>query len=248
MKGFISFVDGSVAFQNFLYSLKLKMLEKVINSKSYYQIVNRYTYYCNTCNINYSSDITRRSNIKSSTDNTAAAAATTTTIASDNNNNGNKIKTASIYPEPMLMKQKSTFRMEEEEKQLIEAKSRLYKVPSECCCNKLIRFYNNEPSPYHFDYYLAKPTSHNIDNLLFQLKQAYGYAKRTSTSFRTRKSDTTATTSESSSRSSLNMKIHANSLTLLIESHNIKVKSGRRTMSVKNTTPNIKVNVKSYEE
>lgn len=196
------------------------MLEKVINSEKYYQIINRYTYYCNTkvninnnnnnCNGNGNID-TRLKNSKSSTDT-------------------GTLKRGSILPEPTLITQKSTFRMEEEERQLIEAKSRLHKVPSECCCYKIIRIFNDEPSPYHFDYYLSKPTSHNIDNLLFQLKQAYGYAKRTSTSFRTRKSDTTT---ESSARSSLNLKIHANSLNLLVESHNIKMKSSRRTMSVK---------------
>lgn len=56
-------------------------------------------------------------------------------------------------------------------------------IPKESCLHRITRkAFTNKPSPYHFDYGVKFPTLKQRDNMVFLIKQSFGYSIRSANS------------------------------------------------------------------
>lgn len=58
-------------------------------------------------------------------------------------------------------------------------------IPKENCLHRIARkTFTNKPSPYHYDYGVKFPTLKQRDNMVFLIKQSFGYSIRSANSYK----------------------------------------------------------------
>lgn len=53
-------------------------------------------------------------------------------------------------------------------------------IPPEPWYERIVRMFTGCPSPYYYDYSIPNPNQHTLDEVIFEIKQYYGYSSRAS--------------------------------------------------------------------